>query len=136
MSRTRLFCALAVPILIAAAVPTTASAQVFQRECGLRNGGETCFDPGRADGFERRGTVSEARLPLRGQSVDQGRVAGHLVGQRITAQRLDWVGRPSAYGLRGLRPGLAYARFGREIYVVERRTGAILALALILAAAQ
>ncbi|MBO6605007.1 MAG: hypothetical protein JJ938_17805 [Roseicyclus sp.] len=46
--------------------------------------------------------------------------------------RATWITRPDTYGLGRLGPSLGYTRIGREIYIADRDTGAILALALVL----
>ena len=123
-----------------ATFPSSAHAQLLQRDCGVR-----CDTLGRnADlredrVLDRSGVRDggyEARRDTNRRVVPAERARGGLVGQHLSPRRVDWVPQPAVYGLGPLRPGLAYARFGREIYVVERDTGAILALALVLAATQ
>jgi len=118
--------------LIAAAAmlhPQSANAQVFRPDCGIHN---RCADVDRRPGLRDGPRDHVIDGPVRG--VPAHRARGYLVGHRFAPARIGWVARPSVYGLAPLRPGFAYARWGRDIYVVERETGVIIALALVVAA--
>ena len=68
----------------------------------------------------------------RGRIIENDRSRGAFIGRNIVDNRATWITRPDTYGLGRLGPSLGYTRIGREIYIADRDTGAILALALVL----
>ena len=124
-------------VMTALLIPTVGQAQQQGRECGLRQSVASCVEVRgsssntqrartRDTGFVRRNNIAD-QLPVRPTE----RLRDGAVGQRVRPSAAQVVTDPNAYGLAALRPGLAYARIGPDIYIVERDTGLVLALALI-----